>query len=87
MFLAKSTNLTIDEANAKLERRFVSRFQPVEFSSYGIAGQTADMLAAIWRKECAVEDAKTPDFARIVKDSKNNVRASLMALETELMCA
>jgi hypothetical protein len=31
--------------------------------------------------------AEMPDFARIVKDSKNNVRAALQALETALLLA
>lgn len=74
-------------STARLEARFLSRCHVLEFSSYGIAPQTADLLRSIWRKECAVPNAPEPNFARIVKDASNNVREALNALETELMCA
>ncbi len=38
-------------------------------------------------KGIAPSGAVPPDFARIVKNSNNNVRESLMKLETELMLA
>jgi replication-associated recombination protein RarA len=69
----------------RLEQRFISRFHEVEFSSYGISAQVTDLLRTIWRKECPIADAPEPNFARIVKDSSNNVREALMRLETELM--
>ena len=69
-----------------LEPRFLSRVRTVEFSSYGIAKETADLLARIWDKE-APAGSVPPNFARIVKESNNNVRESLMRLETELMMA
>ena len=71
---------------AKLEDRFLSRVQTVEFSSYGIAADAVTMLRGIWQAE-APADATTPNFARIVKETNNNIRASLMKLQTELMCA
>jgi replication-associated recombination protein RarA len=69
----------------RLEPRFLSRFHIIEFSSYGIASQVTALLASIWQQECPEKPA--PNFARIVKDSANNVRAALMSLETEIMCA
>jgi replication-associated recombination protein RarA len=70
----------------RLEARFLSRLRVIEFSSYGIAQDAAAMLKAIWERE-APASASAPNFARIVKDSNNNVRESLMKLETELMLA
>ena len=69
-----------------LEPRFLSRLRMVEFSSYGIAAQAAELLARIWAKE-APAGAVPPNFALLVKESNNNVRASLMRLETKLMMA
>lgn len=68
----------------RLQDRFLSRVQTVEFSSYGIAKDAAELLERIWIAE-APADAAKPNFARIVKESNNNVRESLMKLETELM--
>jgi replication-associated recombination protein RarA len=73
-------------ASDRLEPRFLSRLRVVEFSSYGIAKDATELLARIWAKE-APEGAQAPNFARIVKESNNNVRESLMKLETELLMA
>lgn len=70
----------------KLQDRFLSRTLPVEFSSYGIAKDASDLLGAIWASE-APAGAAAPNFARLVKESNNNVRESLMRLETELLLA
>ena len=70
----------------RLADRFLSRTLPVQFSSYGIASDAASLLATIWA-ENAPAGASTPNFARIVKESNNNVRESLMKLECELMLA
>jgi replication-associated recombination protein RarA len=69
----------------RLEARFLSRLRTVEFSSYGIAKEAATLLSRIWDVEAG--DAPAPNFARIVKDSNNNIRECLMRLETELMAA
>jgi replication-associated recombination protein RarA len=69
----------------RLEARFLSRLRVIEFSSYGISGDAAALLARIWDAE--TNGASAPNFARIVKDSSNNVRESLMRLETEIMAA
>jgi len=67
-----------------LEKRFLSSCRVIEFSSYGIAGEVAELLSSIWDAE-APADAPKPNFVRIVNDSTNNVRDSLMSLEVELM--
>ncbi len=66
-----------------LEPRFLSRTRQIEFSSYGLAGEATRLLESIWQREAT--EAPTPNFARIVKDSSNNIRDALMCLETELL--
>jgi DNA polymerase-3 subunit gamma/tau len=66
-----------------LEPRFLSRTRQIEFSSYGLAGDATKLLESIWQSEASGADA--PNFARIIKDSANNVRDALMFLETELL--
>jgi putative ATPase len=68
----------------RFETRFLSRNKVIEFSSYGIAQDAAALLARIWQ-ENAPAGAAVPNFQRIVKESNNNVRESLMKLELELM--
>lgn len=70
----------------RLEPRFLSRFHVVEFSSYGISAQVAALLQSIWKLETD-NPVDAPNFARIVKDSNNNVREALMRLETEIFSA
>jgi putative ATPase len=69
---------------SRLADRFLSRTKQIEFSSYGMAADAAALLERIWL-ENAPAAAEKPNFARIVKESNNNVRESLMKLETELM--
>jgi replication-associated recombination protein RarA len=66
-----------------LEPRFLSRTRQIEFSSYGLAGEATRLLESIWQRE--TQDAIAPNFARIVKESANNLRDALMCLETELL--
>lgn len=68
-----------------LEPRFLSRVHVLEFSSYGISKECSQLLETIWSSELAGDSQ--PNFARIVKDSANNVREALMRLETELMAS
>lgn len=68
-----------------LEPRFLSRCHVIEFSSYGMSSEVSQLLETIWTQETS--EAQKPNFARIVKDSANNVREALMRLETELMSA
>jgi putative ATPase len=70
----------------RLQDRFLSRVKVVEFSSYGIAQDAATLLERVWSENAPVA-AKAPNFARIVKESNNNVRESLQKLELELMLA
>jgi hypothetical protein len=68
-----------------LESRFLSRCRVLEFSSYGLATEAQKLLASIWEQETG--STQKLNFARIVKDSCNNVRDALMALEMEIMAA
>jgi hypothetical protein len=66
-----------------LEARFLSRCRRVEFSSYGMADGIAGLLQRIWEAETGT--TAKPNFARMAKDSANNVRDALMSLEVELL--
>jgi replication-associated recombination protein RarA len=68
-----------------LETRFLSRTRQIEFSSYGMASEATQLLESIWEREA--NGASAPNFARIVKESLNNVRDALMTLETELLAS
>ena len=48
-----------------------------------LASEATRLLEAIWQREA--NGASAPNFARIVKESSNNVRDALMCLETELL--
>lgn len=69
-----------------LSERFKSRNQVVEFSSYGNAKDAAQLLETVWDKE-APAAASRPNFDRIVKEAKGNIRASLMQLQNGIMFA
>jgi DNA polymerase III delta prime subunit len=66
-----------------LEPRFLSRTRQIEFSSYGLASEATRLLEGIWQREA--NGASAPNFARIVKESSNNIRDAIMTLETELL--
>jgi replication-associated recombination protein RarA len=70
----------------KLQDRLLSRCIPVQFSSHGQSTQTAALLERVWESE-APQGVTRPNFTRIVKEACNNVRASLMQLQTELLLA
>lgn len=70
-------------ATDRLEARFLSRCLTIEFSSYGMAGEIAEYLARVWHAEGG--DGNGPDFARLAKECRNNVRDCLGRLEVELM--
>lgn len=69
-----------------LEARFLSRCRRVDFSSYGLSEGIAGLLQRVWDAETG-NNPERPNFARLAKDSANNVRDSLMALEVELLSA
>jgi replication factor C small subunit len=74
--------LTCNDPEA-LSMRLKSRCLHLEFSNYAIQREAVELLTDIWNKETG---GKTPpNLARIVKDANGNIRASLMALELELM--
>jgi replication-associated recombination protein RarA len=70
-------------STANLEDRFMSRVRVLEFSSYGMAEQITALLATIWEKEAG--NAPAPNFTRITKDAKNNIREAINSIEVELM--
>src|SRR5258706_14415513 len=70
---------------ANLEARFLSRCLRVEFSSYGLASDAAQFLADVWSKEAPSADA--PNFDKLIKESRNNLRLALTRLESELLAA
>lgn len=63
----------------------MSRCRVIEFSSYGMAADAARFLERIWQREAG--DASKPNFAQIVRNSRNNLRDALMQMETELLAA
>jgi len=69
-----------------LEPRFISRCIQVEFSSYGLSSETATHLEGIWQAENGSTE-NAPDFLRICKNVRNNVRDALQTLESELLAA
>jgi len=66
-----------------LEDRFLSRVRILEFSTYGMSEKITELLASIWRQEAG--NAPPPNFARITKDSKGNIRDAINSVEVELM--
>lgn len=66
-----------------LEPRFLSRCLPIDFSSYGLAGEIAQYLERVWHAEG--RNGNGPEFARLAKECRNNVRDCLGRLEVELM--
>jgi replication-associated recombination protein RarA len=67
-----------------LEARFMSRVKLLPFSKEGMAPKIVELLASIWQQEGGMAD-NAPNFARITKDSCNNVRDAINTLEVELM--
>jgi DNA polymerase III gamma/tau subunit len=72
-------------ATDRLEPRFLSRCREVEFSSYGMAGDIAAFLERVWHQEGG--NGNAPDFIRLAKEARNNLRDCLMRLEVELLAA
>ena len=72
--------------SSRLQDRFLSRTMQLEFSSYGMSSEAAELLTRVWAAEVGAA-VPQPNFTRIVKDSANNIRESLMRLETEILAA
>ena len=66
-----------------LEARFLSRCRVLDFSSHGLAKEIAAYLSNVWASEYS--GTFQPDFMKLARESRNNIRAALMLLETELM--
>jgi DNA polymerase III delta prime subunit len=64
--------------------RFMSRVKMLPFSKEGMSGAITALLASIWEREGGSSE-NAPNFARLVKDSKNNIRDAINVLEIELM--
>ena len=56
----------------------------MEFSSYGMRGEIASLLAKVWESETG-QPGTHVDWERIAKDSTTNVRDALQRLEVELL--
>ncbi len=69
----------------RLEARFLSRCRVLEFSSYGMSDAICEYLAGVWHAEGG--NGNCPNLKRLVAESHNSVRESLMRLELELMAA
>jgi replication-associated recombination protein RarA len=69
----------------KLDRRFRSFCAEIKFPSYGIAKVATELLKRVWEAERGPASAAEPNFARVVKESNNDIRAALMTLETMLI--
>ena len=71
---------------ANLEPRFLSRCLRVEFSNYGrLATDASAFLANVWQQEAP--EAPQPNFDKLIKDSRNNLRDALTRLESKLLSA
>ena len=79
IFTANSTRL--------LEPRFRSRCRIVAFTTEGLELEGQHLLAGIFKRETKGTKPETiPDFAGILRENGYNIRASLMTLETEMIC-
>jgi replication-associated recombination protein RarA len=67
-----------------LEDRFMSRVKLLPFSKEGMAPKIIELLASVWAQEGGTPE-NAPNFARLVKDGKNNCRDCINTLEVELM--
>jgi replication-associated recombination protein RarA len=71
----------------RLHERFVSRCSlQLNFSTYAIQAEAAQLLEAVWSAEAPL-DAPAPNFARIIKESTGNVRNALATLQSKLLAA
>ena len=69
-----------------LEGRLISRTRQIDFSSHGLAEPGAELLERIFSRE-APHATDKPNFLKIMREARNNVRDALMNLETELLAA
>lgn len=67
-----------------LDEGFRSRCLQLHFSSYGISKEAATLLEKIWELERPHPEMARPNFARIIKEANNDIRAALMDIEVRL---
>jgi replication-associated recombination protein RarA len=72
---------------AKLQDRFLSRCMVLNFSTQGLAKPTAELLERIWKAETGDTVTDSPNFLRMVQDSKNNVRDAVNSLQVEILAS
>lgn len=70
----------------RLAPRFLSRNRVLNFSTYAIQAEAAELLEIVWTREASPEIPR-PNFARIIKDATGNIREALANLETRLDAA
>jgi len=70
----------------RLQDRFLSRCMSLQFSSHGISKDAASLLERIWIAEVG-DTPERPNFDRIVKDGKNNIRDAVNSLQVEILAA
>jgi replication-associated recombination protein RarA len=69
---------------AGLDPGFTSRCMKLKFSTYGFSKEAAGLLERIWDIEVPDCTQVRPNFARIVKESNNDIRTALNKLEAKL---
>ena len=69
----------------RFESRFISRCRLIEFSSYGLSAPLVALLERVWQAEGG--NGNCPNLARLVKESNNNARESLLKLELHLLAS
>lgn len=74
-------------AEDRLHERFLSRSLRLEFSTYGLSAEATELLTRVWQAEVGSATDYTPNFARLVKDSGNNIREALTRLKSEILAA
>ena len=77
---------TIPPGEASMESVVAAHHHRVDFSSYGMSEGIVGLLQQVWDSETD-GSPDCPNFARLAKDSLNNVRDALMSLETEILAA
>jgi DNA polymerase III delta prime subunit len=70
----------------RLQDRFLSRCMSLQFSSHGISKDAASLLERIWIAEVG-DTPEKPNFDRLVKDGKNNIRDAVNSLQVEILAA
>lgn len=84
IFFFTSNNINTAEGKAKLEKRFVGRCRQIPFNGRKEIDEGIEYLEGIWQKETR---RKLPDIRELLLENDGNIRASLHAMEVELMAS